>query len=331
MKKEYKIYMGIGIGIIMLFILSLNNLFFSDGLRQYEIVFVPKEGNNATIFWQIVENGARMAAEEYDINFRTVAPSSEEDVGEQIQILRDLIDEKPDAILLAALDSQELVPVSKEVISAGIRLVTIDSGLSEEIADCDISTDNVEGGYQMGKMVGALADKEDNILVVSHMMESESAIDRVKGIYKGLKEYGLEQNIVEVYDCGISEEKAYEYVKSMLKEDKDIDFIIGTNEYSTVGVGRAVEELKRQDELEIIGFDNTIQEVKYLEAGIIKGLVVQENFAMGYSGVTAALKLLHTEEGTMLERTIKTPPVVVTKEDMYSEDNQKLLFPFIRE
>lgn len=331
MRTEYKKYIWMGIGIILLFIILLNNMFFTDSFSSYEIVFVPKEADDTTLFWQVLENGAKMAAQEYDIDFRAVKPASEEDVEGQIQILEDLIEEKPDAILLAVIDSEELVPVSKEIVAAGIRLVTVDSGLVEDVADCNVATDNVEGGYQMGKMVGNLAGKEDRILIVSHMMETESAINRVEGIYKGLEEFGLEKNIIEVYDCGISEENSYEYVKQKLKEDGDIDFIVGTNEYSTIGIGRAVEELKKQDELKVIGFDGTIPEVKFLEAGIITGLVVQENFAMGYSCVTAAVELLKAEEGVMLEKNIKTPPVVVTKENMYSEDNQKLLFPFLRE
>ena len=79
---------------------------------------------------------------------------SEEDVDKQIEIVEQAIEEKPDVILLAAVDKDKLLPVAKKIKEAGIGLIVIDSGLSEDIADCFVGTDNVAAARSVGEECG---------------------------------------------------------------------------------------------------------------------------------------------------------------------------------
>ena len=53
---------------------------------------------------------------------------------------------------------------------------------------------------------------------------------------------------------------------------------------------------------------------------------VQQPFNIGYLGVQTALDML---DGKKVKPVTCTNSIVVTKENMYSQENQKLLFPFI--
>ena len=57
----------------------------------------------------------------------------------------------------------------------------------------------------------------------------------------------------------------------------------------------------------------------------MQGLVVQKPFNMGYLSVEKAVQLL---EGVQVERNIDSGSKLITRENMYTDENQKLLFPF---
>jgi len=80
-----------------------------------------------------------------------------------------------------------------------------------------------------------------------------------------------------------------------------------------------------EDTIKIIGFDNAREQIKYLEEGIYKAIVIQKAFNMGYLGVENAVKLI---EGKKVKNEIDSGSTLITKENMYTNLNQKLLFPF---
>lgn len=102
--------------------------------------------------------------------------------------------------------------------------------------------------------------------------------------------------------------------------------IAALNEYSSVGAAKAVKELKLEKEILVIGFDNSIEEVKLLEEGVLNGIVIQKPFNMGYFGVEQAVKIIKGEKYTEY---LDCGSELITKEYMYTEENEKMLFPFI--
>ena len=75
----------------------------------------------------------------------------------------------------------------------------------------------------------------------------------------------------------------------------------------------------------MIGFDNNPVSIQMLEDGIVDALIVQNPFAIGYLGVEEAYYL---SRGQSSKENIYTKTVVITKDNMFQEDNQKIVFPF---
>ena len=72
------------------------------------------------------------------------------------------------------------------------------------------------------------------------------------------------------------------------------------------------------------GIDSSVEQIQLLEEGVYEALAIQKPFNMGYLGVETAVKLL---EGEQVETYINSGSELITKENMYTEENQKLLFP----
>ena len=67
------------------------------------------------------------------------------------------------------------------------------------------------------------------------------------------------------------------------------------------------------------------EEINLMEQGIFKGFVIQKPFKMGYLGVKYTIEMLKGEE---VPRQVDAGSELVTPENMYTGENEKLLFPF---
>ena len=111
----------------------------------------------------------------------------------------------------------------------------------------------------------------------------------------------------------------------ILAEHPDVDVVVGLNEYSAVGAARAIVDKGLAGKISFVGFDSSLEEIKMLEGGIFRGMVIQNPFKMGYLGVETAVKALNGEK---VPDQIDSGSVLITRENMYLDENQEMLFPF---
>ena len=323
MKKYSKIllvWIIIGAAIAFAGILYLRS---NKEMKQYNIIVIPKTMDERNDFWNLLIEGVEMAAWEKRAEVKIVAPESENDFAEQNVLIEWAIDQKPDAILLAPSSYTENTEYARKVVDAGIPLILIDSEIDEDIADAVVATDNVKLGEVIGSYMKEFVTEDSKVLIVAHVKGSSTAIDREYGIRKGLGEE--EDRIADVVFCESDYDKAYQLVIDLIKKYPDINAVAGLNEYAAVGAARAVKELKMEDKIKIVGTDSSIEEIQLMEEGIFEGIVIQKAYKMGYLGVEAAINILNEE--TVIKK-IDSGCELITRDNMYKDENQKLLFPF---
>ena len=291
--------------------------------KTEKIICITKNMDTDNGFWFSIMEGAKLAASEYEVELIIRGPKMEGDYLKQNQLILEAIKEKPDAIVLAAADYKETTETAKLIVSNHIKLVFIDSEVNEKIADSIIATDNYKAGIRMGAVMKSLINDGDEIGIISHVKGTSTAIDREEGIRMGLSDDS--DRIVEIAYCNSDYKKAQELTADMLKKHPNITVIAGLNQYASVGAGSVVKRLGLKDTIKIIGFDNAREQIKYLEEGIYEAIVIQKPFNMGYLGVESAIKLIRGEK---VKNEIDSGSTLITKDNMYSNLNQKLLFPF---
>jgi ribose transport system substrate-binding protein len=291
--------------------------------KPLKIICIFKNMDAENGFWQSVMEGANLAATEYGAELSIRGAEKEDDYVTQNRLIAEAIAEKPGAIVLAAADYNETCDMAKEIVNNHIKLILIDSTVKEDLADAVISTNNYQAGIRMGAVMKRLLGENQKIGIISHVKGTSTAIDREEGIRMGLSDD--KDKIVSVFYCDSDTEKAASLTKDMLKQHPDITVIAGLNQYASVGAGDAIKELGLEESIKIIGFDNARDQITYLEEGIYEAIVIQKSFNMGYLGVESAVKLL---KGEKVEQIIDSGSALITKENMYTSLNQKLLFPF---
>ena len=291
--------------------------------RKLSLIYIPKVVDGTNDFWKSLILGAKMAAKEYNAEIGILAPSEENDVERQNELLKEAIEKKPDAILFSPSSFTESDALLKEAKEDGIRIGFIDSYTKEAIQDLTVATDNLEAGEKLGKFAATLLGPEDQIAVVAHVKGVSTAVEREEGFRKGLGK--LADNIVEVVYCDSQYEKSRQLTVELMKKYPNLKMIAGMNEYSSVGAARAVKAAGAKDRIQVVGVDSSQEAVQLMENGVFKGLVVQKAFKMGYMGVKETVLMLR---GKKYEKDVNSGCELVTPENMYSSEIEKLLFPF---
>ena len=291
--------------------------------RECSLIYIPKIKDDANDFWSSLISGCKMAAEEYGSKLEIMAPDKEENIEEQNRLLKAAIEKEPDAILFSPSSMSASDKLLKKAKEKRIRITYIDSYTEEELQDLTVATDNVEAGRRLGEYARTLLDKDSRLAIVSHVKGVSTAVEREQGFREGLGDYA--KNIVEVVYCNSLFEKSYELTNELMKKYPDLEMIAGMNEYSAVGVGRAVSDAGAKDRIAVVGVDCSQEAINLMEMGVYKGIIVQKAFRMGYMGVEETIHMLN---GDSVAKNIDSGCELVTPDNMYDSDIERLIFPF---
>lgn len=291
--------------------------------RELSLIYIPKVVDGTNDFWTSLIQGAEMAAKEYNADIRVWAPDEENDVEGQNKLLEKAIQEKPDSILISPSSFTESDALLQKAKEQGIHISFIDSYTQEDVQDITVATDNLEAGQLLGKFAAKLLGPNDQIAIVSHVKGVSTAVEREKGFRSGLGR--LKENIVEVVYCDSRYDKSYELTEELMKKYPDLKMIAGMNEYSSVGAARAVKAEHAEDRIHVVGVDSSQEAVQLMEHGVFQGIVVQKAFKMGYAGVRETIKMLRGEN---YKTNVNSGCELVTPDNMYTSEIEKLLFPF---
>ena len=293
----------------------------ASGAARKVIVIFKTVDYRTTPFWGNVRDGVVSAGEDLDMDVQIRGPAYESDVAGQIDIVRRAIQEKPDAIVLAAADYNLLVPTAREVKRQGIPLVCIDSFINSDDADARIGTDSYEGGQKCAAALMRSVKEGDLVAVMSYVKGSSTAIDRESGARDYLDG---KVRILDTLYSNADAELAYSQAARLIAETPQLRGIVALNDPTARGAARALDESGKARSIALVGFDNSLLVLRYLERGIIRDTVVQKPFNMGYLGIKAARELIEHHKPP---RFINTGSVDISRTNMFQPENQKLLFP----
>jgi ribose transport system substrate-binding protein len=274
-------------------------------------------------FWVTVKAGADSAGKELGVEVIWKGPPTEADVNNQISILEDYINQRIDAIVLAALDTKALIPVVRNAVSKNIPVITIDSGIDSDEPKSFIATNNVLGANMAAKVLAQLIGYKGNVALIPFFPGTSTSIERERGFREEIAKYPDIKLVTVQYsqnDMAI----AMAVTENMLTSFPDIDGIFAANEPGVIGASQAVSARGLSGKVKIVGFDAAENEIDALKKNIVQALVVQNPFKMGYLGVKSAVDVINGKE---IPKRVDTGVTVVTMENFYNEEIQKLLYP----
>ena len=322
MKHKKRVWIGLTAGLAVLILAAV--LIRPMLRRTPRVTLVMKTAVTTAEFWEVTMEGVEQAAADFQVDLTVTGTQAEKEIDEQIAIMDQVIEDQPDVIILAASDYNAMAESAEKAVAAGIKLLTMDSDVNTDVQSCYIASDNVEIGRAMGRLMVQRLPEGGEIGILIHG-NSSSAGDRVRGTLEVLEQTGG-FTVVGTYDCNDERNRARIFTAQLLQEHPDLAGIVCVNEVCNTGAADYIAAYAADRNIQLIGCDSSKTQVRYLEQGIIQGIVIQQPFNMGYLAVKSAAALA---AGEKLDRQVVIPCVTITKENMNDLENQKLLFPFL--
>ncbi len=277
-------------------------------------------------YWGTVKLGADTAAREFNVIVDFNGPGNEQDVEGQIKLVEQALSENVDALILAASDYEGLVEVTEKALGKRIPVIIVDSEVATGEIDSYIATDNIDAGKKAGKAVIEVAGERCNVAIINFVKGSRNAEQREEGLLETLSAYPEIQVIAKEY-CSSDKNLAFGLANEILTENHDNLVFVTFNDVASEGVADAVAQRNLAGQVKIIAFDNTPREIDYLEKGVIQALIIQNPFSMGYLSVKYAVEALN---GNSVPEYYNTGSYLITSENMYMPEYQKILFPIVK-
>ncbi|MGW5263078.1 substrate-binding domain-containing protein [Microbispora sp. NPDC004025] len=255
--------------------------------------------------------GAEAEAKKQGFDFSWQAPSTL-DVASQTQLLQSVAARKPDGIIMSALDAKAMIAPMKQVMAQGIPIITVDADVADQSARlATVTSDGEAAGRLAAETMDKLLGGKGKVAFEGYTPGTSSTDARLKGWQEGLKQTGLEY-VAERYDATDLTTIAGT-VSAVLKRYPDLAGIFTNWTNPTLGAAQAVQAAGKSDQVKIVGFDASPDEVSLLKRGLVSALIIQKPGEMGVRAVSDLAAYL--KDGTK-PQSVSLDAVVATKENM---------------
>lgn len=266
-----------------------DNIAVTLPLSNYEIYLITMDQEDR--FWYFMNQGAADMASMLGVNYIWDAPITR-DVEEQIRVFDNAVNSGANAILLAASDPVRISGAVENAKAAGVRIIYVDAPANIE-AETTFATENYNAGRIAGNaMISELVEngiQSGSIGIIGVTAENITTLNREKGFRDVISEDGRYELLHTLYAGGIPD-IAKEAANIYMNDRLDLVGIFGTNEGSTIGLGNAIME--RRSNIIGIGFDITNEIQEMIRRDILKAVLVQNPYTMGYLGMAQAVAAL---------------------------------------
>ena len=256
---------------------------------NYKIYLITMEKSDQ--FWSLMNNGAREMASMLGVIYVWDAPLTR-DVNKQIEIFNNAVAAGADAIMLAASDPIKISTSVEEAESKGVKIIYVDAPAFEQ-AIVTLATDNYAAGEIAGENMfyelDAAGFTNGSIGIIGVTPENRTTVNRDLGFRDYFNLFSKYQILDTIYTNGDSE-LAEQATKKYIRDNPNLVGIFSTNEGTTLGMGNAL--IESNTNIIVIGFDITETIQQMIRNDIIKAVLVQSPFTMGYLGMAEAIAAL---------------------------------------
>lgn len=203
-----------------------------------------------------------------------------------------LVSKKVDGIIAAPSgESQENLSLYKKLIRHGMKLVLFDR-IVDSIQTDTVVVDNKSATYEAVKYLTKFGHRK--IGAVYGIEKSYTGSERLKGFLEAVKDFNIECHADWVKSGEFNEDKSYKCALEILKKEDRPSAIVAMNNFTTLGLMRAVKKLKIKapEELSIIGFDDA-EWMKICSPAITT--VVQPTDVIGMTAATLLLDSIEND------------------------------------
>jgi ribose transport system substrate-binding protein len=253
-----------------------------------------------------VRIGGEIAATSLGAQIVHFIPRSEA-ASEQTGLIDEVINSKPDAVVLAPFDPKLMVPAVEKLNAAGIPVTNVNERLVGGKVISYVGTDDYQLAFTTARYLIQAMGGKGNVVILEGPENLLTSVARVKAYKDAVKE-APEVKLLASKSANYARTPAIDIMKSFLRLYPQIDGVLAANDPMAIG---AIEQLKAANRKALVVGINASKEVlDFIKSGDLLGSGDYNGFLQGCLGVEIAIRNLHRQP---VPREINLKTVVVDK------------------
>lgn len=282
-------------------------------------------------FYFTMYHGAQEAAKEVGAELLFQIPKSW-NTADQVPILKAMIAKRPDVLIIAPVDKQQLIQPLKEAHDAGIKVITVDQFIgtgkyrtgsgNADFPYSFIASDNVEGGRIAGRALAKAINETGTVYIENNKPGISATDQRMEGFLDVMKSFPK----IKVLQTQFNEDdanRAAAHVAAVLARTPDLSGIFAANTFSGMGAAEGVKKAGKQGKIKVVTYDAVPGIDKDLKSGLVDIAIAQKPSEMGYMAVKYAADLVR---GKTIPVTFGTGFIVMDKNNVDEPAVHKFIY-----
>lgn len=255
--------------------------------KGLKLAFLPKQVNNP--YLTIVDNAGIAAAKEFGAEAKEVGPS-DASASSQVSYINTLIQQRHDAILIAANDENAVCGPLKQAMSKDIKVVAYDSDSNPDCRDVFINQASSEDiGRSQVKLLADQIGAEGEIAILSATANATNQNTWIKFMQDELKkpEYS-KMKLVKVAYGDDDDQKSFQQTQGLLQAYPNLKGIIAPTTVGIAAAARYISGSKYKGEVALTGLGTPNQMRKFIKDGTVEKFALWDPENLGYLAGYAA-------------------------------------------
>lgn len=265
--------------------------------------------------WRSLDQGISQACAELGIEKPILTLSQSGDAAQQLSVLQREIDNGAGGLLVAAAGGEAMAPEIARMAEL-VPVVLVESGVGDALPL--ISADNAE----MGRLLASeMAGAGQSVVVIRPAAPRDSVQARFNGFMAQAGALGIQ---TEVWEVNAASRQDLNYLTSRLRLENP-DMLAAFDNETLEALSNAISLSGRS--IGVHGIGNSSGVVHALDLGSVSEICFQNEFSIGYLGL---MRLAGQMSLDAPEITGQVEYRLVTRQNMYDAEIERLLFPIIQ-
>lgn len=254
--------------------------------EDLKIALIVKNLGNG--FFEASNRGAQEAAKEIGgVEVIYTGPTTPTAEG-QIEIIRSLIAQKVDGIIVSANDPDSLVTITKKAIKRGIPVMSFDSGITEEGRVVHLApSDSKFIGTQQVELMGQAMDYKGEFAIVSASSQATNQNEWIGFMEEALKSDSKykDMKLVAVTYGDDQTDKSYREAQALIRKFPDLRGIEAPTSVGFPASAKAVIDEGKTGTIFVTGLGLPSEVAGYVKKDVVKNFALWNPSDLGYSSV----------------------------------------------
>jgi rhamnose transport system substrate-binding protein len=292
MSGHFRFLRGIGMPLVCAALLAATGTAnaAADIKPGLKIAFVPKQINNP--YEVIADNGGMEAIKEFGGDGKVVGPS-DAGASSQVSYINTLITQRQNAIVIAANDSNAVVPYLKRAMAQGVKVVTFDSDTAPAGRQLFVNQANAEAiGRGQVQLLSKLIGGEGEFAILSATPNATNQNTWIKWMQEELKkpEYA-KMKLVKIAYGNDDDQKSFLETQGLLQAYPNLKGIVSPTSVGVAAAARYLSTSPKKGQVMVTGLGTPNQMRAFIKNGTVKAFQLWDPSQLGYLAAYAAANL----------------------------------------